>query len=95
MTLDEKLQAVAAAVRGKAWGADIGKPRVYLAARLQHVQVYLDFPKAAADELGTPVLKIHHRRPGKPYPLRKRVTAAEFRALVLAARSWMQKNAVS
>ena len=92
MCVAEKLQRLAAALGGKAWGVDIGSPRVYFNSRLMHAKVFIAFPKAAGDNLGCPVLRVQHQRPGRSYPLRKRITTADYKPVLLAARQWVQKN---
>ena len=92
MCVAETVHRLAEAIGGKEWGVNIGKPRVYLISRLQHAKVYIAFPKAVGDNLGLPVLRIQHQRPGRPYPSHKRIRAAEYKVVLLAAREWMQKN---
>jgi hypothetical protein len=92
MPTADRLCALAAAIGGNAWGLHIGKPRVYLSARLLHAKVYLAFPKATDNNLGRPVLRIQHNRPRRPYSSRKRITVKEYNAALLAARQWVQNN---
>jgi hypothetical protein len=92
MCVAEKLKKLAAAVGGNAWGADVGYPRVYFNSRLLHAKVFIAFPKAAGDNLGCPVLRVQHQRPGRPYPLKKRITTDDYKSVLLAARQWVQNN---
>ena len=47
----QQLNTIASIVGGKAWGADLGKPRIYLPSR-RDMKVWIEYPDATADELG-------------------------------------------
>jgi hypothetical protein len=94
MCVAKTLHKLAEAIGGKAWGVDIGMPRVYFGSRLLHAKVFIAFPKAVGASLGCPVLRIHHQRPGRPYPLHKRIQADDYKAVLVAAQQWLQKNSV-
>lgn len=68
-----ELAAAADLVGGKAWGADKGKPRIYLQTPRKDVSVYFDFPDASAEKdwgqtscLGNPVFKCFIDAPDQP-----------------------------
>lgn len=54
----DDLKRRADAVGGKAWGADKGKPRVYLQAGSKEVSAFFQFPKADENSLGPPEFKV-------------------------------------
>lgn len=58
MGIADELKRRAEAVGGKAWGADKGKPRVYLQAGGKEVSAYFHFPKADEESLGPPEFKV-------------------------------------
>jgi hypothetical protein len=57
MTLTQKLEAAAKFVKGRPWGVEIGKPRIYMFCKRKDARVFFDFPKHTADDLGKAVLK--------------------------------------
>lgn len=59
MTLADQLTAAAAAIGGKAWGAEKGKPRIYLQMRRRDVTAYFSFPDADAADLGGAKLEVY------------------------------------
>jgi len=56
-TITEQLTVAAEIAGGKAWGADKGKPRIYMTSSRDR-KVYIDFPDATADDLGGAVVKV-------------------------------------
>lgn len=69
----EELTAAAELVGGKAWGADKGKPRVYMALPRKDISAYFDYPDASGEKqfdatsaLGKPVFKCFIDAPDKP-----------------------------
>lgn len=75
-TIESALKRRAALVGGKAWGADKGKPRVYMDYGRKDVSAYIAFPNAvtapsdkAWDQepgLGLPELKVYIDEPTEP-----------------------------
>jgi len=59
MTLADQLTAAAALIGGKAWGADKGKPRIYIQTRRRDVTAYFSFPDATAADLGGAKLEVY------------------------------------
>jgi hypothetical protein len=82
MTLAHKLEAAAKVVKGKVWGVDIGKPRIYLFSRRKDARVFFDFPKHAGDDLGKPTLKCslddNGWHSGKWYSAQKKLILAQY-----------------
>jgi hypothetical protein len=56
MKLNE-LSKLADMINGKAWGADNGKPRIYMSSR-KDMKVYFEFPDFDGEELGGARLQI-------------------------------------
>lgn len=46
-----QLEVVAAVIGGKAWGAHLGTPRIYLPSR-RDIKAWIEYPDASADDLG-------------------------------------------
>ncbi len=59
MTIADQLTAAAALIGGKAWGADKGKPRIYIQTRRRDVTAYFSFPDADAADLGGARLEVY------------------------------------
>ena len=59
MTRADQLTAAAALIGGKAWGADKGKPRIYIQTRRRDVTAYFSFPDATAADLGGAKLEVY------------------------------------
>jgi hypothetical protein len=89
-----ELAAAAELVGGKAWGADKGKPRIYLQTPRKDVSVFFDFPEASAEKdwgetscLGTPIFKCFIDAPDQPgtwYREQKEQLRSTFRPQHLA-----------
>ncbi len=59
MTIADQLTAAANLIAGKAWGADKGKPRIYIQTRRRDVTAYFAFPDATAADLGGAQLQVY------------------------------------
>lgn len=59
MTIADQLTAAAAAIGGKAWGVEKGKPRIYVQTRRRDVTAYFSFPDADAADLGGAQLQVY------------------------------------
>lgn len=59
MTIADQLTAAAAAIGGKPWGADKGKPRIYIQTRRRDVTAYFAFADADAADLGGARLEVY------------------------------------
>lgn len=57
MQILQILEAAAKVVKGKVWGVDIGKPRIYMFCPRRDAKVFFDFPEHTDDVLGKAVLK--------------------------------------
>ena len=100
MTLVHKLEAAAKVVKGKVWGADIGKPRIYLFCRRKDVRVFFDFPDHNFDDLGGAVLKCSIADNGwhgsKWYSAQKKIILAQYEQQYIALNCWLnEKKAVT
>ena len=59
MTIADQLTASAALIGGKAWGADKGKPRIYVQTRRRDVTAYFSFVDADDTDLGGARLEVY------------------------------------
>lgn len=49
--MQQELSRIAAVIGGRAWGADLGKPRIYLPSR-RDIKAWIEYPDATSDDLG-------------------------------------------
>ena len=61
--MSELLIEAASVIGGRAWGADLGKPRIYMQTT-RGVSAYFDFPDACADDLGGACVKVFDNERG-------------------------------
>jgi hypothetical protein len=90
MSTTDQLNSIADLVGGKPWGADRGKPRVYLNSR-RDTKIHIEFPDATADDLGGPRLVVHIDECGQTpawYASQRRLAMEGKAQTVLAAAAW-------
>lgn len=49
--MQQELSRIAGVVGGKPWGAELGKPRIYLPSR-RDIKAWIEYPDATSDDLG-------------------------------------------
>jgi hypothetical protein len=95
MTLVQKLEAAAKVVKGRVWGVDIGKPRIYLFCRRKDARVFFDFPKHAGDDLGKPALKCsiadNGWHGGKWYSAQKKIILAQYEQQYIELTNYLKE----
>jgi hypothetical protein len=95
MTLVQKLESAAKVVKGKVWGVDIGKPRIYLFCRRKDARVFFDFPKHAGDDLGKAVLRCaiddNGWHNGKWYSAQKKIILAQYEQQAAELTCWLKE----
>jgi hypothetical protein len=93
MTLVQKLESAAKVVKGRVWGVDIGKPRIYLFCRRKDARVFFDFPEHAGDDLGDAVLRCsiddNGWHNGKWYSAQKKIILAQYEQQCIALTCWL------
>jgi hypothetical protein len=93
MTLTQKLEAAAKFVKGRPWGVEIGKPRIYMFCKRKDARVFFDFPKHTADDLGKAVLKCsiaeNGWHGGKWYIAQKELILAQYTQQHNALTLWL------
>lgn len=91
MTLATQLEALANLVGGKAWGADKGKPRIYMPSARDR-KVYFDFAEAGLTDLGGAILRVsiidNGTQPAAWYAAQTELTFRRFFAEAMAITAY-------
>ena len=87
-TVKELLDKWAGVIGGRAWGADIGKPRIYINMDRRDVKAWFEFPDATPDWLGGAVGKIDIADCGQAR------TWYESQRAILTERLWRESLAL-
>jgi hypothetical protein len=94
-----RLAAAAKCVKGRPWGADIGKPRIYMPCGRKDARVYFDFPAHMDEELGKPTLRCYIAENGwhggRWYNSQRAIILRGYSEQAAALKRWLAGDAGS